>query len=412
MYCPDCGKKNDNEANFCGYCGTKLVSNVKKVKVKDSQKSNPKPKKNITKPTEKKKVSIKSKIVIAILAILVILLIVFFCVFGGKCKASKVAEGYFVALMNKDTDSLYQYLEVDNKDFTSKKLFEKIYEGEKEKLVNYSVQKEDKSVNGLSTSVTIDYTLEGDSKESSKTIYLIKGKYKKFLFFDNWQISDENSIIVEDVVFKVPKGATITLEGVKVNKKYLENMGSSSYDRYAIPKMFKGKYDVNVKLKNGIILKGEVKVNNSGTINLTNLDVDENTEKKLEKQLPSIIEDLYKSAMDDKSFYDIKKSYEYSKADLDDLEESYEDFANYISDTLTKFTVKNVDVEGCKITSKGYLYIEANVEYEYTLDYEFLGEKQTKTKETEDTMYFTFDYVKGEFKLVDMSSMATYFSRY
>lgn len=402
MFCPECGKKNEKGAKFCEHCGAKMEDNT----------SNAKPTSKEKKPINKKSMSKKCKIILGIVIVLAILLIIFFCVFGSKYKPSKIAEEYFVALMNEDTDKLYQYLDVSNKDFTTKKIFKKVYDVEDEEILNYSVQSETKSADGLSTTVTINYTLKGDSKVSTENIYLVKEKGKKLLFFDNWQISDRNSMVVEDAEFRAPKGSTITIEGIKVDKKYLKNSSSSSYDNYVIPQMFVGDYDITVNLKNGIILKDDVKISGSGTTNLTNLEVDESIEKNLEKSLPNIIDTLYKSAIDKKSFDDIKENYKYGEADLDGFKNAYEDFSDYISDSLTKFTVKEVDIEKTNITSDGLLYVTADVEYEYTLDYEFSGEKQTKTKESSDIMYFTLDYVKNEFKLVDMSSMATYFSRY
>ena len=398
MFCPECGTKNEKNAKFCAECGSKIIDDRPQIKVIG--------------PSNKKPLTKKAKIIISIVVILSIGLITFFSICSNKFKASSIAEGYFVALKDKDAEALYKYLDVENNEFTSKKIFEKVYDGKKENIINYSVVDEAASADGLNALVTINYTKKGSNKTSSETISLVKEKSKKYLFFNNWKISDESSMIVENNKFNVPKGSTLSLEGIKVDKKYLKNDRDSKYDTYVIPELFIGKYNVVITLKNGLKLEEKVKVSSVGTNNLTDLKLEDSVEKILKKELPSIIDNLYDAAIEDKEFNDIKKDYEYENANLESFEESYKQFMDYLSDSLTQFKVTDIDIENIKVTSEGYLYVTADVDYEYTLNYSFLGEEKTKTKESDDIMYFTFDYFKDNFKLIDISSMTSYFSKY
>ena len=114
--------------------------------------------------------------------------------------------------------------------------------------------------------------------------------------------------------------------------------------------------------------------------------------------------------MEGKSFDDIKKDYEYKDSDLDDLEDAYKSFVSSIKNSgLTKYSLKDVEISRYSINTDGYLYVTVNTEYDYTVKSYF--SEETVDNDDEDTAYLTFDYSDG-FKLVDMTSLATYFSRY
>ena len=397
MFCPECGKKNEEGVNFCEYCGAK-IQEPKKVKT---------PKK------DKKPLKKSTKILIAVISVIVIAIVIFFIICSSKYDPKAVAEGYFLAAAEKDADKLYQYMDVENSDFTSKKVFKKLIEtDEKTELVNYSVGTVQKSSDGLSATVPITYTLKGESSSSTTSVHLVKDKQKKLLFFDNWQVSSDDSMITTDYQITTFKDSTVTLEGVNVDKKYLDKKESTDdYDVYVLPTVFEATYDVTVTLKNGIELKDEINIGSYGDSNLTNLEVSDATKDAIEKIAPQTIESLYKSAMEKKAFADIKKDYEYEGADLSDLEDSYDLFMNSISeDGLTKFTVSKASVDSATITEDGYLRATIDIEYEYNVKRTFLGEERENTDTTEDTVYLTFDYSKDNYKLVDFYSLDTYFS--
>jgi len=168
MFCPECGIKNVKNAKFCAECGSKIIDDRPKIKVIG-------PLNNTKKPMTK-----KTKIIISISVILCVLIIAFFGICSAKFTPSKIAEGYFVALKDKNADELYKYLDVKNSGFTNKKLFEKVYDGKKDNIINYSVVDEVESADGLNALVTINYTKKGSNKVSSETISLIKEKSKKY----------------------------------------------------------------------------------------------------------------------------------------------------------------------------------------------------------------------------------------
>lgn len=396
MFCPECGKKNLSEAKFCEHCGAKIVDDTKVIKEK-------KPKK------DKKPMSKKNKIIISIIIVLCVTLTIVGLILSNNYKPSKVALEYFTALMENDTDKLYDYISVPENEFTTKEMFKKVNDDndDDDDLLNYKVTSEKISNDGLTAEVEISYTKEDDKTTSTKTIYLVKDKKNKLLIFDNWKISNQSSMINEDYTITTIKDATLKLEGVTVDKKYKEN-SSYNYDTYVIPALFKGTYDVTISLKNGLTTKTTINVNNSYSSNINDLELSDEDEDNLENTIKDNINTLYKAAIEKKTFDDVKTSFEYDDADLSDLESSYNSFSNSING-LIEYNVDEVEIEDISINSDGYLYVQTKISYKYTA--EKYIQDETVSKEDNDIAYLTFDYADG-FKLVDMLGLTTYFSRY
>lgn len=393
MFCPKCGKKNKEEAQFCEFCGEKIVEESKVVLPS-------KPKKPLSK---------KNKIIIVVVVALVLILGGGGIILSDNYTPSKVAEGYFVALMNDDTNKLYDYIDIPNNEFTSKEIFNKVVDNDDKDLVNYQVVGEQVSNDGLSAQVKISYTLEGRQTPLEKTIYLVKDKKNKMLIFDNWKISEGSSLLEEDYEITVFKGSTLKLEGVEVSSKYKKDSDTAKYDTYVIPALFKGNYNAQLTLENGLTTEAKIDVSGySSTINT--FELSDKDEKSLENSIKDNVAKLYKSAIDSKSFGDIKKDFEYKDSDLSDLEDAYDSFAKSIKNNeLKSYEITDLDIDRLSITEDGYLYVTVSLEYKYSVKDYF--SEDIVSKSDDDTAYLTFDYDNG-FKLVDMTSLATYFSRF
>ena len=386
MFCGECGKKNEKGAKFCEECGAKLQNDVK-GEIKDFGSKN-------------------KKLIILICALVVVIFGIYNFLIG-KYGPEAVAKDYFLAVMNADADSIYDYLDIKEGKFTSKKIFKKVFNVQKEDLVNYSVSSFEKSSDGLTATAHINYTLKGKSSSESTDINLVHDKKNKFLIFENWKISDRFMETVNDFEITVPKDSIVTIEGVKLDKKYKTD-GTKGTDLYKIPEMFKGKYDVIVTLKNGLTLEDDVNVTSYGSASLNNLKLSSSDEKKLEKKLPDVIGKLYQDAIDKKSFEDVKKDYEYDGSDLSKLESSYSYFMKAISaGGLKTFKVKKVNMNNVKYDD-GIIKVTADVDFDYTSSYKILDKEKESSGNNSDIMYFDFDYSK-DFKLVNISSMAKLF---
>ena len=294
-------------------------------------------------------------------------------------------------------------------EFTTKKIFTEVNDNEEEDLVNYQVVSEEISTDGLSAQVKISYTVEGRQTPLTKTIYLVKDKNNKMLIFDNWKISEGSSLVEEDYEITVFKDATLKLEGVEVDKKYKDDSSSDRYDTYVIPALFKGEYDAEVTLKNGLTTESKIDVSGySSSINT--FELSDKNEKALEESIKENVNKIYKSAIEKKAFSDIKGDFEYKDSDLDDLEDAYTSLARSVQNNdLTAYDVTDIEVDRLSVTEDGYLYVTVSLDYKYSVK-EYFSEDIVSNSD-DDTAYLTFDYNDG-FKLVDFTSLSTYFSRF
>ena len=413
MYCGECGFKNQKGDRFCAECGKPLQEEKTTPKKKVVSKQPPKPRKPMSK---------KTKIGIIIGIIVIVLGIIGYNVGSSMTSPKKVALNFFEATVNYDADALYSYLDVEQNEFTSKKVFKKIVERMKkednEKVMNYKVTNVEKSSSGLYANVTINYTVDGDSDDHSETIRLSKTKNKKFLFFDEWKVAVNNTDTVDDFELTVIKDSEVTLEGVKVDSKYLDKKESSdSYDVYVLPALLPIEYEVEVKLPYGFTVTDTIYPDSYSTSKTIDVDMDSFPEKeteKLEKQIKTDLTTLYSNAIEGKSYEDVKSNFSYD-GDANEMSEVYDDLKEDLTSSLSKLTnieYESVDLTDIEIDEDGLLSLSVRAKFKYTISYEENGETKTKSTDDNDTMYLSYGYQDGSYKIVDASSLQTYFSRY
>lgn len=416
MFCAECGTKNENGAQFCENCGHKLeVETVTTTTVVA-----PKNEKSFS--TKIKEMSKKNKIIAAVVIVAVVALIAVYLILNNLTKPETIAEKFFNATMSYDFDTVYEFLDVDKSEFTTKEMFKKISgddldEEDIPKVLNYTVGDAVTSSDGLSTTVTITYVLDGEDGSDTADIKLVKEKNKKWLFFNNWKVNVSGTDTVKGYQIKVMKGSKVSVEGVEVDKKYIDEKESDdSLDVYSMPAMFATYYNIVVTLPIGIDIEDDIYVskNSSYTYKLTLSSLTDDVEDSIKSAVKTNLQTLYNGVKDNKTFDDIKSSFEYDGADLTDLKDVYEDLAGDISSsiTLTKIEFKDVTLSSINIDDDGNLYVSAKVTYDYSLSYQSGDETKTHDSNDYDYIYLTFDYADDTFKLVDASSLNTYFSRY
>ena len=102
-------------------------------------------------------------------------------------------------------------------------MFEKVIKNttnkdSKMEIVNYevgSVKYDD--LTKMTAKVTITYVEKDKDKSQTVDVKLAKGKDKKWLFYDEWLVVTTAYEVKTDVTVKVDKGATVKVEGVKLN---------------------------------------------------------------------------------------------------------------------------------------------------------------------------------------------------
>jgi len=417
MYCGECGAKLEKDATFCSECGAKVEPLAKKetskkeVAVKQSTPRSPK------KPMSKAK-----KITLAICAVIIIALFLGYNHLSEKFGPKGVAKEYVEAVMNKDSNALYGYLNIEgDKTFVSKEKFKKVMEGSNstQEITNYRIDEVTYGDGKLSARVKISYTVKDAQSEGTEIVYLTKGKKKKYMIFDTWELKEDfGSVLVKDYDIKVPKGSKVTIEKTELGEKYLNKKDSSKgWDVYTIPQIFKA--EVTIKT---IIAGFEVtdKVTPSSLNYTASLDLDslssENVEK-LENQVKTDITTLYQNLIEKKNWDVVKDSYNFKGADLDDLEEEYQDLYESVAEnssrTLKTFEISSVKISTLSSEEDGLIRVGVRFNYNYTVDYkrydDSIEEKNGKNN-SNSTLYYR--YSDGALKLVDASYLVSYFSVY
>ena len=418
MFCAKCGTKNEARANFCENCGSKME---KVVSQKIKKEKNEKEQKNIIEKI--KGMSKKTKMISAIIIAVVVVLVAGGIVINSLTNPKKVAEKYFMASIERNVDKLYSFVDVEESSFTTEEMFKKLNKVDTEttnipKITNYKIGEPLNAADGLSTTITITYVLEGNSNSQTMDIKLIKSKEKTLGLFDKWKINTSITKATKGYEINVMKDSELTVEGVKVDKKYINKEKSTSkIDTYVMPAMFTNTYNITVKLPIGIKLEDEilVKENDSYTYSLSLKNLSDSEKDNLETKIKTDLQNIYNGAKDKKSFDEIKPSFEHEGVELKDLKDAYEDLVSSISSdiTLTSIEFTEIELDSISINSKGYLYIDAQASYDFELTY--ISGDETKTNDSDgkdSTTYLTYDYVDDEFRLIDVSSLNSYYSKY
>ena len=405
MFCGECGTKNKKGAQFCENCGAKMETPKKEVFVK-----------------EKKPMTKKNKIITGIVG-LVAMIVIALCIFLGSLTSPKnIAEKVFNATVNYDFDTIYKYLNVEDSEFTSKEMFNKVMTSnydieDKPVIVNYSVGEPVISDDKMSATVTITYMMKDKDKSDTFDVKLVKDKNKKWLFFDNWLVNTKGIDVAKNYKIEVAKGSTISVEGIALSSNYLNSEESNeNYDVYVIPSIFEARYEVNITLPIGLQVTSKMNVYDNGSYKyrMSLNDLTNEVKDNLISISKSSLQTLYDGVKEQKSFDDIKSNFEYENGDLTTLKSDYENLVNSIGTSikLTTITFKEIKISDVNITSENKLKLYLKVSYDYSVSYESSGETKTHDSNDYDYLYLTFDYVNGNYKLIDTSSLITYFSKY
>ena len=131
MYCGECGTKNEKDAKFCENCGAALEQEEEKKEGKREKKPAAKARKPISK---------SKKILIGVICAVVVLLIVGFLVLKNSVSPNAVANAYFKAFADQDLDTMYQYSDLDDSEFTTKDRFIEYYSNDDQASLAKSIK--------------------------------------------------------------------------------------------------------------------------------------------------------------------------------------------------------------------------------------------------------------------------------
>lgn len=247
MFCPNCGKENPAENQFCMECGTELIDNQGGDRsAADAMSGAATAALHSSKELAAKAASGMKrykKVLIPIAAVIV--LVCAFAVIGSRIYTpQRVAEKYFNSVIHADADKAYTCMNIEVSQFTDKEAFDaywhEIYAPKD--IYNYTVREmsygADTDEPRLERKYAFDYYLNGESDAYTEYVTVVNSGKKHLLFFDDYQVIPD--FIVRDFTICAAPGVQVTFAGVPLEAED----GDSYCDYYRIPMLFRRTYDI------------------------------------------------------------------------------------------------------------------------------------------------------------------------
>lgn len=256
MYCPNCGKLNEEGDQYCAFCGAPLVDNQNFPSAAGQAADQAQAALSALGAAGRKLLALaqRHKKVVAGAAAAIVAVAVAGGVLSARFSARGVAERYFKAMMGSDAAAAYACLDIVESAFTSEEKFAEMWEqsyAEKE-LFNYSVEERRAKSSSLysfdapeqenSISHTFDFTyyLRGDATAYSASVTVVEGAGGLPLM-KNYKVLPDFQLTGYEIV--VPRGSSVLLDGLELAAPEVED------DRlvYRVPALFTTAYDLTVE---------------------------------------------------------------------------------------------------------------------------------------------------------------------
>lgn len=239
MFCPNCGTKNEDDAMFCANCGTKFQQDPPVTEQVQAGQSAPI-------QAEKKPMS-KSVVGAIIAATLAAALIIIFVIVGNVTSNPKnIVKKYFKAVNACNWDKVYACMDIPDGDFITKDALAAVNKDiTATKITNFEVEELESSSSAISKHYIVTYYKTGDSR-STQTVDLVKAG-KHMLFWNKYKVSSSN-LVSNDYELSVMAGSTVTIDGIKVDSKYIKETSASDKDdsvqTYHFDALFSGEHEL------------------------------------------------------------------------------------------------------------------------------------------------------------------------
>jgi|GEM_PF-2771836 len=408
MYCPECGKKNDDDAVYCEYCGIRIETTrddtatklntmyIKENYIDDEEEedeletirsglstktndaetgdtSNPpyKAKKNkdisLVLPNRNKNRKIKFLRHYGFIAgqiIICFLLIYSFQLIGKKTfSPEKYAEGYFKSLADTDWNQVYEYLKLPESEELTKSNFIRSVAGTAG--IDYSNLSIDVVSEGKDTAtVDISYILADTGAAKTLILELVKAEESRFLFFDIWKI-DANNLLAIDTDFQMQEGAQVTLDEETV--QFEDTSARISY-------LFAGNHLIEISMEDMETIKEVIYIpaGNGYQYYIDGLQTRNSIKENVIKTASVSLNDIFTASMNHKKFDEIIDLFVSNDTIRQSMKEKYQEFSETVCDKegygLRDIKLKNMTaVISQTIEESGtILTVEINAEYDYS----------------------------------------------
>ena len=344
MYCRNCGRKAENTDTFCIECGNRLRNDKKTplINLKEMQKK-------------------YKKTLLGLFSILIILILYIGLnnyIFSEKA----VIKRYIKAYVNSDYQTIIKLSGIKENEFINKKnINEKYNPKENNRIVIKNITD---NVNKEEHVRTISYMVDGITKSTNVTI---KSNGHKYLVFKSYIITSTD-LIAENVSFIAPKNASIKIDNVELNEKFVKE-SNNNLVTYNIDSLLKRNTKFSIKLENGLELSDIKSVFNNEEVDYKELNyilLENNKSEDLANILKSSVTRVIESALKDE--YDkIKEEKTFVETIFDDSQfsENYDKIKDKYKDSIKDFKVNNISIKNVKFDKDNNLITSSKIEYSY-----------------------------------------------
>lgn len=391
-----------DQTEFINQLSNKVAYHPEKIEQAPKQSQKEKPKSNVHKHHG-------LIIAIAILAVLIVASIGGFLYLKQETSPKKVAENFFLAVMNQDADTLYDQLDLVESDFINKiALASMVQQSPKIELNSYAITLQDTS--NLGKTYQVEYKKKGSSETLTLIIRLINQSKKRYFLFDSYKV-DSSDMIVENYMLKVPVGSQVKLDNIELTEELLDKKQvSEGYDTYIIPALLDKEYNLTVTKDGKKEVTETIQLNNNYQV--TTMELSAKSASVLIKQASDDIKRLYKAALQRQPYGDIKERF---TSDYDTIEQRATDYDTFVN-RLSKENGAGIvslsfrDISG-EITSTEGTKVGVSIGYNAEIDYITIsGSPEVKKTESKSGYYrneLTYVYV-GDQWLLDKFEYNTY----
>ena len=317
--------------------------------------------------------------------------------------AEKIAEKYFVHIVNGEYDKAYELLNIEETEFINEASFagycESLDLGE---VTNYEIEvfSTREQTRGEGT-VLIEYWKKGEGASYNFEVDVERADNKNYLFFENWGVKPD-SLICYNFYVGLQEDASLLFDGVTISDTYLATGDyytgePGAYKAYCIPQLFKGWHSIEITMDYMEPIKQDMNITLDGSSkNYFEMTFSEAGIKELQKLAYENMKKIYTAAEAGKPFEEISDLLTVEAKESSNVQYAYESLCGYFGEgeAASYVAVKAVTAEGD--TSSSTVHLEFDYEVDYARRDWFSGKLIEGTHNYNRLLSFTFDLRDGK----------------
>ena len=448
MYCPECGKWNDEGSKYCGYCGAELIDNQpsnehkgnktfsftayynEKIKPFFDQKVKPfaiekvklfyiQKVRSFTKQKLKPFV-INHKIALSVSAAFLIVLCVGVGIVLSINDPKNIVEDYISAVKDEDWHQAYEYLDLKESEFIDSEKFASYAESELDysMIDDYDIRKYDIDEYGNSMEgyianneedlcyiIRYRYMGDFDLEYRYNLVILHKQDDNSFLFFPCYKISADDMITLCTIA--ALDSAKVAMDGIELSKSGATN--DDGLVLYYVSPVFGGNHTVVTSMDQCDNSVNEIDLSYDNYLEVTSMDLSQDGIEYIDSIAQNFVKEWYEGAYNNKDFDDLDIQFTLDTDKREKLKEDYDALINIFhgedETEIEDFEITSFSssTEQDSIDTEQIFLSEMSFEIRYKLLYEsdVTGEMESQNKQMTQETCILLNYENGEWVFMD-----------